>query len=53
MGTQADFMTVMALVWAGRVKPIIDRIYPLADYPAALAYLLAGEGFGKILVRVA
>jgi NADPH:quinone reductase-like Zn-dependent oxidoreductase len=53
MGTQADFEAVMAQVWAGKLTPVVDRIFPLADYPAALARLTSGEGFGKILVRVA
>jgi NADPH:quinone reductase-like Zn-dependent oxidoreductase len=53
MGTQADFEAVMAQVWAGKIAPVVDRIFPLADYPAALARLMAGEAFGKILVQVA
>lgn len=53
MGTQADFEAVMAQVWAGKLTPVVDRIFPLADYPAALARMTSGEGFGKILVRVA
>ena len=53
MGTQADFEAVMAQVWAGKVKPVVDRVFPLAEYPAALARMMAGEGFGKILIQVA
>jgi NADPH:quinone reductase-like Zn-dependent oxidoreductase len=53
MGTQADFEAVMAQGWAGKIKPVVDSIFPLAEYPAALARLMAGEGFGKILVQVA
>jgi len=53
MGTQADFEAVMAQIWAGKLKPVIDQVFPLADYPAALARLLSGEGFGKILLKVA
>ncbi len=52
MGTQADFEAAMAQVWAGKLKPVVDRIYPLAEYGAALARLLSGEAFGKIVVRV-
>ena len=52
MGTQADFEAAMAQVWAGRIKPVVDRVFPLADYPAALARMMAGEAFGKILVQV-
>ena len=53
MGTQADFEAAMAQVWAGKLKPVVDRTFPLADYPAALARMTSGEGFGKILVQVA
>lgn len=52
MGTQADFEAVMAQVFAGRLKPVVDSVYPLAHYGDALARLLAGEAFGKILVQV-
>jgi len=52
MGTQADFEQVMAQVWASRLTPVIDSIYPLAEYPAALQRMLDGAGFGKILVQV-
>ncbi len=52
MGTQPDFETVMAQVFAGKLKPVIDRIFPLPQYPAALARLLSGDAFGKILVQV-
>lgn len=52
MGTQPDFETVMAQVWAGRLTPVIDSVYPLAEYPAALRRMVEGAGFGKILVQV-
>ena len=52
MGTQADFEAAMAQVWAGKVKPVIDRVYPLAEYPAALARMMTGEAFGKILLQI-
>jgi NADPH:quinone reductase-like Zn-dependent oxidoreductase len=52
MGTQADFAQVMAEVWVGRLTPVIDSVYPLAEYSAALQRMLDGAGFGKILVQV-
>jgi NADPH:quinone reductase-like Zn-dependent oxidoreductase len=52
MGTQADFEAVMAQVWTGRIQPVVDRVFPLAEYPAALAHMMTGEAFGKILVQV-
>ncbi len=52
MGTQTDFEAAMTQVWAGKVKPVVDRIYPLAEYPAALERMLGREAFGKIVLRV-
>jgi NADPH:quinone reductase-like Zn-dependent oxidoreductase len=52
MGTQADFEAVMAQVWARRLSPVVDELFPLADYRAALERLLSGEGFGKILLSI-
>jgi NADPH:quinone reductase-like Zn-dependent oxidoreductase len=51
MGTQAEFEAVMAQVWAGKLRPVIDSVYTLRDYPVALTRLLGGDAFGKILVR--
>ena len=53
MGTQTDFEAVMAQVWSGKLRPVVDRTFPLTDYPAALARMLSGEGFGKILMQIA
>jgi len=53
MGTQPEFEQVMQLVWAGQLRPLIDKIYPLDAYRAALERMLRGEQIGKILLRVA
>ena len=53
MGTQVDFATVLRQIWARKVTPVLDTIYPFTEYPAALARLLSGTGFGKVLLRVA
>lgn len=52
MGTQPDFEAVMAQVFAGKLVPVVDSVFPLARYPDALARMLAGDAFGKILVQV-
>ncbi len=52
MGTKSELQTVMKLVAAGRLKPIVDRVFPLADAAAAHAYLESGEQFGKVVLRV-
>lgn len=53
MGTQADFEAVMAQVWSGRLQPVVDRVFPLADYRSALARMIEGAGFGKVVVQIA
>ena len=52
MGTKADLHTVMKLVAAGRLKPIVDRVVPLEEAAAAHAYLEAGGQFGKVVLKV-
>ncbi len=52
MGTRADFATVMGLVFEGRLRPVIDRQYPLAEAPAAEARLGAGQQMGKITLAI-
>jgi NADPH:quinone reductase-like Zn-dependent oxidoreductase len=36
----------------GRVKPVIDRRYPLEEVPDALSYLGEGHARGKIVITV-
>jgi NADPH:quinone reductase-like Zn-dependent oxidoreductase len=52
MGTQADFEAVMAQVWAGHLQPVVDRVYPLHAYGAALDHLLSGSVFGKVVLKI-
>jgi NADPH:quinone reductase-like Zn-dependent oxidoreductase len=52
MGTKAELHTVMKLVAAGRLRPVVDRVFPLAEAAAAHAYLESGAQFGKVVLRV-
>jgi len=52
MGTKSELHTVMRLVADGRLKPIVDRIFPLAEAAAAHAYLESGAQFGKVVLRI-
>ncbi len=52
MGTRADFATVMDLVFAGKLKPVIDRDYPLKAVVAAQERLAKGEQLGKITLTI-
>jgi NADPH:quinone reductase-like Zn-dependent oxidoreductase len=37
---------------AGKIVPVIDRVYPFKEAPEALRYLGAGHARGKIVVKV-
>jgi len=50
MGSHQDFRQVMSLVWAGRLKPVVDRVMPLSEGKVAFAMLERGEQFGKIVL---
>jgi NADPH:quinone reductase-like Zn-dependent oxidoreductase len=52
MSTRAEFATVMGLVFAGRLKPVIDSTFALADIRAAHARLDSGEVLGKIVLTL-
>ena len=41
---------VWPMVAAGRVRPVVHEVLPLAEAGTALAHLAAGEAFGKILL---
>jgi NADPH:quinone reductase-like Zn-dependent oxidoreductase len=49
MGTFAEFEQLTALV-AGGLPVVVDSVYPLAEYPAALERLAAGDQFGKVVL---
>ena len=50
--TTEDLEALKELIEAGRVKPLIDRTYQLAEAPDAMAYLGEGHARGKIVVEV-
>jgi NADPH:quinone reductase-like Zn-dependent oxidoreductase len=49
---QPDLATLGDLVQGGKVTPVIDRRYRLAEVPAALGYLEQGHARGKVVVLV-
>ena len=45
-----DLEFLSDLIEAGKVHPHIDRRYPFAEIPAAIAYLEQGHARGKVVV---
>jgi zinc-binding alcohol dehydrogenase/oxidoreductase len=52
MGTREDFAAVYELVASGRVRPVLDRAFPLAEAAAAHEYLESGRQFGKVVLTI-
>jgi NADPH:quinone reductase-like Zn-dependent oxidoreductase len=50
MGTHQDFLEVTSLLWAGKLRPVIDRVVSLEQGKEAFESLERGEKFGKILL---
>lgn len=48
----ADLLVLKELVEAGRVAPVLDRSYPLAEAPQAIRYVHEGHARGKVVVTV-
>lgn len=52
MSTLAEFAEVMGLVVAGKLKPVIDSTFPLAEAALAQERLWRGDNFGKITLDI-
>jgi NADPH:quinone reductase-like Zn-dependent oxidoreductase len=49
---QADLAFIKELLEAGKVKPLIDRAYPLSAAAEAIRYLETGHAQGKVVINV-
>ena len=49
---KADLLLLKDLIETGKVTPVIDRVYPLHDVPAAMRYLEEGHARGKVIITV-
>jgi NADPH:quinone reductase-like Zn-dependent oxidoreductase len=47
---QKDLTFIKELLEAGKVKPVIDRCYPLSEVPEAIGYLEQGHAKGKVVI---
>ncbi len=52
MGLPEDFKGAYDLIAAGKARPVVDRVYPLAEVRAAHERLEAGEQLGKVVLTI-
>ncbi|NUM55656.1 MAG: zinc-binding dehydrogenase [Candidatus Hydrogenedentes bacterium] len=50
MGSQEEFRAMVSAVSAAKMKPVIDKVFPLADARAAQERMENGDQFGKIVL---
>ncbi len=50
--TKEDYEFLIELFEAGKVVPVIDKIYPLSEVPEALKYFEDGNALGKIVITM-
>jgi NADPH:quinone reductase-like Zn-dependent oxidoreductase len=49
---QADLLVLKELCETGKIRPVIDRRFALADVPSAVQYVEDGHARGKVVVTV-
>jgi NADPH:quinone reductase-like Zn-dependent oxidoreductase len=51
MGSMGELHQVLQFVFRKQLKPVVDKVFPLADIRAAHEYLEKKEQFGKVILR--
>jgi NADPH:quinone reductase-like Zn-dependent oxidoreductase len=52
LANSADLQALTDLIEAGKVTPVIDRVYSLGEGPDAMRHLAAGTARGKLVIAV-
>jgi len=50
MGRKDELIELLTFVKQGKLKPVVDRVFPLAEGRAAQEYVEAREQFGKVIL---
>jgi NADPH:quinone reductase-like Zn-dependent oxidoreductase len=49
---QEDLLFLKELLESGKIRPVIDRCYPLNEVPEAIRYLETGHAQGKVVITI-
>jgi NADPH:quinone reductase-like Zn-dependent oxidoreductase len=52
VGSRAMFEAMNDVITQKQIRPVIDRVFPFADAPAALKHLESGSHFGKVALKM-
>jgi NADPH:quinone reductase-like Zn-dependent oxidoreductase len=47
-----DLIVINGLIESGKLTPIVDRTYPLAEVAEAIRYLQEGRARGKVVISM-
>lgn len=50
--SQKDLVFMVELLEAGKVEPVIDRVYLLSEVREAIRYLAKGHARGKVVITL-
>jgi NADPH:quinone reductase-like Zn-dependent oxidoreductase len=53
MGGQGDLFRVLKHVAAGKLRGVVDKVFPFAEVAAAHQHLESGQQFGKVVLNFA
>ena len=51
-GIPAFVADVLPAIADGRIKPLVDRVFPFDELPAAKAHMEANQHLGKIVLQI-
>jgi zinc-binding alcohol dehydrogenase/oxidoreductase len=52
VGSRADYLRMIAFITQHDLHPVIDRVFALRDYEAALEYMASNAFVGKIVLKL-
>jgi NADPH:quinone reductase-like Zn-dependent oxidoreductase len=52
VGNRASFEAMNKAITQARMQPVIDKVFPFEDAPAAYEYFARGQSFGKVVISM-